>query len=299
MKPSPPITNLLRGRLVIRTMAVLFFPLLLIGCGNKKNEGIEAVFQADFSNSGIGDNDSYPDGFLNPNASTIKIGVKSVQLIKADETTPSYTVFDTKDDTHPIVLDLTTTAQSADTNPVFPPPGDFSKVQVELTYVDMQVPVYDDTAATVAINRRFRFYTLDLTDPDIGVAVKKGEVLVGDTSDTPHFSWINTDNGIYVPLTETKPAFPLQVPATRFPNDTYGATVTIDLPSFLNIPSKPKGIITVMLTVHAGQIFFYDETDAATPANARFDRSTDGRLNANDPNSHFYPTFPVITAVTK
>lgn len=296
MKPSPPITNLLRGRLAIRTMAILFFPLLLIGCGNKKNEGIEAVFLADFSNTGIGDNDSYPDGFLNPNASTIKIGVKSVQLIKADETTPSYTVFDTKDDTHPIVLDLTTTAQSADTNPVFPPPGDFSKVQVEMTFVDMQVPVYDDE---IAVNRRFRFYTLDLTDPDIGVAVKEGEVLVGDTTNTPHFSWINMDDGSYVPLTETRPAFPLLVPATRFPNDTYSSTVTIDLPSFLKIPSKPKGIIKVTLTVHAGQIFFYDETDTAPPASTRFDRFTDGHLNANDPNSHFYPTFPVITAEAK
>ncbi|MBI3812414.1 MAG: hypothetical protein HY283_09465 [Nitrospirae bacterium] len=298
MKPWPPILNPPPGRPVIRMLALLFFPLLLIGCGNKKNEGIEAVFLADFSNTGVGDNDSYPDGFLTP--PTITVGVKSVQLIKADDTT-TYTVFDTKDDTHPIVLDLDTITQSADANSVFPSgcPCDFSKVQVELTYVDMQVPVYDDTAATVAINRRFRFYTLDLTDPDIGVAVKKGEVLVGDISNTPHFSWINTEDGAYVPLTGTRPAFPLLVPATRFPNDTYGSTVTIDLPSFLKIPSKPKGNIKVTLTVHAGQIFFYDETDTAPPANTRFDRSTDGQLNTNDPNSHFYPTVPVITAATE
>jgi hypothetical protein len=298
MKPSPPITNLLRGRLVIRTMAVLFFPLLLIGCGNKKNEGIEAVIQADFSNTGIGGNDSYPDGFLTP--PTITVGVKSVQLIKADDTT-TYTVFDTGDSAHPIVLDLDTNTQSAGTNSVFPSacPCDFSKVQLELTYVDMQVPVYDDPAATVAINRRFRFYTLDLTDPDIGVAVNAGEVLVGDTSDTPHFNWIDTADGTYVPLTETRPAFPLLVPATRFPNDTYSSTVTIDLPSFLKIPSKPKGIIKVTLTVQAGQIFFYDETDTAPPASTRFDRFTDGRLNANEPDSHFYPTFPAITAAAE
>lgn len=296
MKAWPPTINLPTSRLVIRAMALVFIPLLFIGCGNKKNEGIEAVFLADFSNSGIGDNDSYPDGFLTP--AKITVGVKSVQLIKADDTTPSYTVFDTGDSVHPIVLDLDTNTQLADSNSVFPSgcPCDFSKVQVELTYVDMQVPVYDNDTA---INRRFRFYTLNLTDPDIGVAVKTGEVLVGDTSDTPHFNWIDTADGSYVPLTGTKPAFPLQVPATRFPNDTYGSTVTIDLPSFLKIPSKPKGLITVTLTVKAGQIFFYDETDTAPPAKGRFDRFTDGRLNANDPNSHFYPTFPVIAAATK
>ncbi|MBI3811095.1 MAG: hypothetical protein HY283_02655, partial [Nitrospirae bacterium] len=103
MKPWPPTINPPPGRPVIRMLALLFIPLLFIGCGNKKDKGIEAVFLADFSNTGVGDNDSYPDGFLTP--PTITVGVKSVQLIKADETTPSYTVFDTKDDTHPIVLD--------------------------------------------------------------------------------------------------------------------------------------------------------------------------------------------------
>lgn len=295
MKPSPPFTKVLPGRLLIRTLAVLFFPLLFIGCGNKKEEGIEAVFQAVFSNLGVGDNDSYPDGFLTP--STITVGVRSVRLIKADETEPSYTIFE-RGDTDPIVLDLTTTAQSADTNPVFPPPGDYSKVQVELIFVDFEVPVYDDD---IALNRRFRFYTLPLTDPDIGVAVKAGEVLVGDVSDTPHFSWINTDNGIFVPLTETRPTVPLQVPASLFPDHVYTATVKMDLLPFLNIPDKPKGIITVTLTVDAGNIFFYDETetDTTAPAYTRFDRFTDGRLNTNEPDSHFYPTFPTITAATE
>ena len=102
-----------------------------------------------------------------------------------------------------------------------------------------------------------------------------------------------------MPITQPRPTLPLQVPETRFPNDLYTSTVTIDLPSFLKIPSKPKGIIKVTLTVHAGQIFFYDETDTAPPASTRFDRSTDGRLNANDPNSHFYPTFPAVTAEAK
>jgi hypothetical protein len=293
MKPLPPLTKVRPDRLLIRTLAVLFLPLLFIGCGNKKDEGIEAAFLADFSNLGVGDNDSYPDAFLNPDHFTI--GVKSVQLIKADEPDQIYTIFDTEDSTHPIILDLTTTAQSADTNPVFPTgcPCDFSKVRVELTFVDMQVPVYDNDTA---INRRFRFYTLSLTDPDIGVAVNAGEVLVGDTTDTPNFNWIDMDDGAFVSLTGTRPAVPLQVPAARFPDDTYGATITIDLPSFLTISDKPKGIITVTLTVHAGQLFFYDETDSEPPATTRFDRFTDGRLNANEPDSHFYPTFPAFTA---
>ncbi|HEY5595494.1 MAG TPA: hypothetical protein VIL61_10140 [Nitrospiria bacterium] len=295
MKP-PPTPTLSQGRLVIRAMAVLCLPLLLIGCGDKKDEGIEAVFLADFSNTNVGDNDSYTDGFLNPEA--VKIGVKSVKLIKADETEPSYTIFDTEDNTDPVVLDLTAIVQSVETNPVFPAgcPCDFSKVRVELIFVDFEVPVYD---GDIAVNRRFRFYTLDLTDPDLGVAVKAGDVLVGDISATPHFSWIDIDDGAFVPLTEPGPAFPLQVPAVRFPDDAYGAAVTMDLPSFLEIPDKPEGILTITLTVHAGNLFFYDETDTGGPAATRFDRFTDGRLNANDPNSHFYPTFPTITAAAE
>ena len=84
MKPLIPITTVLPGRASAWIPAILLFPLIIIGCGSKKDEGIEAVFLADFANSGVGDNDSYTDGFLNPEA--IKIGVKSVKLIKADET---------------------------------------------------------------------------------------------------------------------------------------------------------------------------------------------------------------------
>jgi hypothetical protein len=296
MNDAYPITKTLSLLGSIWILATLILSLLLTGCGNKKNQGIEAEFLADFSNSGIGDNDSYSDSFINPDIFTI--GVKSVQLIKADDTAPSYTVFDTKDASHPIVLDLTTTAQEADTNPVFPAgcACDFSKVQVELTLIEMQVPTYENT---VPVSRRFRFYTLDLTDPDLGVPVQAGDVLVGDISSTPHFSWINTDNGDFVALTGSRPIVPLQVPASLFPDHSYAATVTIDLPSFLKIPDNPKNLITVTLTVHAGELFFYDETDAVPPDSTRFDRFTDGRLNVNEPDSHFYPTFPAITATAK
>lgn len=273
-------------------LATLFVPLLFTGCGSKKDEGIEAIFLAEFNGTtGVGDNDSYPDGFLTP--STIKVGVRSVRLIYANEPDKEpYIIFEK---TEPIVLDLDTNTQSAETNPVFPTdcPCEFSKVRVEMTFVDMQVPVYDDD---IAVNRRFRFYTLDPTDPDLEAPVKAGEVLVGDTTDTPSFSWINMDAGAFVSLTETRPTVPLQVPASRFPNDAYAPTITIDLPSFFKVSDKPKGILTVTLTVHAGQIFFYDETDTEAPAMTRFDRFTDGRLNANEPDSHFYPTFPAITA---
>jgi hypothetical protein len=295
VKPSPPTADFPPGRFAVRTLAVLLLPLLFIGCGNKKNEGIEAVFLADFSNTNVGDSDGYSDAFLNPNDSTITVGVKSVKLIKAGETSPSYTVFENAD---PLILDLTTAAQSADTNPVFPPAGDYSKVQVELAYVDFQVPVYDNDTA---IDRRFRYYTLDSTDPDLEAPVKSGDVLVGDISSSPHFSWIDTADGAFVPLTELRPTVPLQVPASRFPNDVYASVVTMDLPSFLNIPDKPKGIITVTLTLHAGNLFFYDETetDTTAPAYTRFDRFTDGRLDANEPDSHFYPIFPAITATAE
>lgn len=293
MKPLIPITKVLPGRAFAWIPAILFFPLIITGCGDKKDEGVEAVFLADFSNAGVGDSGSYPDGFLTSDA--IQIGVKSVKLIKAEETEPSYTIFDTEDNTDPVVLDLNATTQSAVINPVFPTgcPCDFSKVQVELTFMEVQVPVYD---GDIAVNRRFRFYTIDLTDPDLGVPVTAGDVLVADLSNALSFNWIDTTDGGFVSLTSARPTVPLQAPAARFPDDAYGAAVTMDLPSFFEIPDKPEGMLTVTLTVHAGSLFFYDETDTEEPALTRFDRYTDGRLNANEPDSHFYPTFPTITA---
>jgi len=251
---------------------------------------------ADFGNSDpSGDNDSWPDRFISPNNSTVTVGVKSVQLIKPGETSPSYTVFDTQSTTAPIVLNLTTTPQSADVNSVYPSacPCDFSQVQVELTYFEIQIPVYENGAP---VNRRFRFYTLDLTDPTLGVPVDAGDVLVGNVTDNPQFSWIDTSDGTYVPLAATRPTVPLQVPAARFPLHDYNSLITIDLPKFFTIPDSPKGIFALTLTVHAGGMFFYDETDATAPQNTRFDRFTDGRLDANQPNSHFYPVYPSIDA---
>lgn len=293
MRRTHPIQNPRPVILPALILGALSLPFLLTGCGDRKEGGIEVVVLSDSTGTGIGDGPAdYPDSFLTP--SSIKIGLKSVKLIKADETTPSYTVFDTGDNTHPIVLDLDTNTQSADTNPVFPTgcPCEFNKVQIELTYVDVKIPMFD---SGTAVDRRVRFYTLDLTDPDLAAPVKAGDVLIGNAVTNPSFNWIDTADGSYAPLTIQRPLSPLQVPAARFPNDAYGATVTMDLPSFLKISDKPKGIITVTLTVRVGGLFFYDETDA--PANGRFDRFTDGRLNDNQPtNSHFYPTFPTITA---
>jgi hypothetical protein len=274
------------------TAGFFLFSLLLTACGNNKNDGIEAVFVADFNDENpSGDNDSYPDSFLSPNNSIVTVGVKSVSLIMAQETDPSYTIFDTQNGTTPLVLDLTTIAQSAAINNAFPSgcPCDFSQVRVELTYFELQVPVYVNN---VPVNQRFRFYTLDLTDPLLAAPVNEGDVLVGDVTSSPHFSWIDTSNGAYISLATTRPTVPLQVPASRFPDHTYSSTVTIDLPTFLHIPSSPKGTFAVKLTVHAGDMFFFDDTDG----NGRFDLFTDGLLDAIQPNSHFYPLYPTIDA---
>lgn len=277
-------------------LVIGFLTLLFTGCGGDKNKGIEAVFLADSSGAGIGDNDGYPDQFLTP--SSIKIGVKSVKLIKANDTY-TYTILDTKDSAPPLVLDLTGTAQTADINPLFPTPTDcpdpceFSKVQMELTFFDLQISVYAATADTTSIDHRIRFYTLPPTDPDLE-AVQAGDVLFGDLAAVPNFNWIDITDGRFVPLTEPRPTTPLQVPASRFPENSYSQTVKVYLPKFLSIPKDPKGLITVTITVQIGNLFFYDDTD--TPPNGRFDLSTDGRLNANEPDSHFYPGFPPITA---
>jgi len=294
MKPLFPISLSLSTPVLLRITGIIFLPFLLTTCGGKKDQGIEAVFVADFTGQPSGDNDSYTDGFLNPNGPTVTVGVKSVMLIKSNETSPSYTVFDTNSDTQPLVMDLTTVPQSTDRVSAFPSgcPCDYSQVQAELTYFEIQVPVYPSNLSILAVNQRFRFYTLDLTDPALGVPVDAGDVLTGNVTDPPQFTWIDTSNGDYFPL-GSKPTVPLQVPASRFPDHVYGSTVTINLPTFLHIPSDPKGTFTVTLTVHAGGMFFYDDTDG----NGRFDSSTDGQLDGIDPNSHYYPVYPIIDAV--
>jgi hypothetical protein len=273
------------------------FTLLLTACGNNKDQGIEAVFVADFSNEDpSGDSDSYPDNFLSPNNSIVTVGVKSVMLIKSNETSPSYTVFDTNSDTQPIVLDLTTVAQAAGGISAFPSgcPCDYGQVQIELTYFEIQIPVFPSNVSTVAQNQRFRFYTLPLTDPALGVPVDAGDVLIGNATNPPQFSWIDTSDGAYISLALSRPTVPLQVPASRFPDHTYDSTVTINLPTFLHIPSSPKGAVAVKLTVHAGGMFFYDDTNG----NGRFDAFPDGQLNGINPNSHFYPVYPTIDAAS-
>jgi len=270
---------------LIWAVGILTFPFLLTACGGKKDDGIEAVFVADFgSGNYAGDNDSYADGFLSPNNSTVTVGVKSVQLIKSDETSPSYTIFDTNSDTQPLVMDLTTVAQSADRNSTFPSgcPCDYSQVQAELTYFEIQIPVPQ--------NQLFRFYTLNLPNPGLGGPVKAGDLLISDVTDPPHFSWIDTSDGS---LQGTRPSIPLQVPESRFPDHVYSSTVTINLPKLLQIPSNPKGTFTVTLTVHAGGMFFFDDTDG----NGQFNIAIDGQLNDINPNSHYYPVYPNIDAV--
>ena len=160
-------------RLVLWIGLSLITPALLAGCGEKEgDDGIEVEIRADFSSTGIGDGLYYPDAFLDPSRFTI--GLKSVKLIKADETGPSYEIFNTKDARFPIVMELAETAQVAGANSI-PPTGcpcEFSKVQIEFVYSEIEVPVYQ---GDTAINRSIRFYTLDLTDPNLGVKVTAGD----------------------------------------------------------------------------------------------------------------------------
>lgn len=242
------------------------------------------MFVADFNNADpSGDNDSWKDGFLSPIDRTVTVGVKSVMLIKSDETSPSFTIFDTNSNTQPLVMDLTTVAQSAGDVSDFPSgcPCDYSQVQVELTYFEIKIPVPQ--------NQFFRFYTLDLTNPGLGGPVKAGDVLISDVTDPPDFSWIDTSDGS---LIGTRPPVPLQVPEARFPDHVYSSTVTINLPKFLHIPSNPKGTFTVTMTIHAGGMFFFDDVDN----NGQFNMAIDGQLNDINPNSHYYPVYPNIDA---
>ena len=277
----------------VRIMGILFLTVLAAGCGDRRDDGIEAVVAAGFTGANVGNGGIYTDQFITP--ATVTVGIKSLQLILAGETSPSYTIFDTENIAAPIVLDLDEIGQRAGINSTFPTdcPCSYAKALLELTFFEIDVPVYESAASF--INRQIRFYTLDSPDPSLPADVLAGDVLVGDGSALPGFSWIDLINGSYEPLTGTRPLNPLQVPESLFQNLTYSSTVSADMLPFLEIPEKPKGTITITITIQAGNLFFYDETDS--PENNQFDRFTDGRLNANEPDSRFYPTFPGITAV--
>ena len=287
MKRFFPTAKSISWSVLLWVTGIVCLPFLITACGGKKNDGVEAVFVADFGSSNYaGDNDSYPDGFLSPVDSTVTVGVKSVSLIKSDETSPSYTVFDSNSEPRPLVLDLTTVAQSTDVISAFPSgcPCDYSQVQLELTYFQIEIQVPQ--------NQLFRFYTLDLTDPTVGIKATAGDVLISDVRTPPQFSWIDTSDGS---TTGVRPAVPLQVPASRFPDHVYSSTVTINLPTSLQIPSNPKGKFTITMTVHAGGMFFYDDVDN----NTVFNIAIDGQLNHINPNSHYYPVYPSIDAVAR
>ncbi|HEY5647924.1 MAG TPA: hypothetical protein VIU33_00380, partial [Nitrospiria bacterium] len=178
----------------ISFVLVVLFLSTLPGCGKEEGEGVTLVVQKEDTGDGIPENESYPDGFLTP--SEIQIGLKSAKLILSDETSPSYTIFDITDPARPLRLDLDTTPETVWENSINPTgcPCIFSKIQFEITFVDMTIPTYVSGLERL---RRVRFYTMDLPEPDpfIGFTVQKGDILMGDNEKDLDFNWVALEDG--------------------------------------------------------------------------------------------------------
>ena len=297
MKYSPPQHRSSTTRVIVLALGLMLAQPFISGCGDEEIEGVEARLKVDFGASSRVDEppvDTWTDVFPTPTA--VKVGIKSIKLINSIEST-TYTIVDKTDPTALIKLEFlspSTDFQVVDMNRVFPSgcPCNFDKAEVEFIFFDQKILTEGGTPWW------FRFYTLDYSDPDLAKPVKTAEVLVGNATGLPNYSWVTLTNGDRVPLTGTGtiPASTLTVPKAMFPNDIYSSLVKVDINPVIEIPSKPGGIYTLTLTLKAQELFFYDEVDG--PNNPKFNFNTDGKLNGNDPDSHYYPLYPKITAAT-
>ena len=273
-------------------LTCVIFGLQTGACANKHRGGVRAVIVQASSGTGLGDefSDGYVDSFLTP--SLTAIAVQSVALIGSGDT-GNFTIFDAGSPDHALRIELTNDPQEIDLQSHFPSGCEctYSKVAYQLAYVEYTIPIYFSGTAS---QHRIRLYTASYTDAEDldHIAVSAGDVLI-ENDDA--FHWVNAENGDYVlpdptAAGQNKPALSLRVPPSRFPGDGYSGPFTSDFASEAKIPKKPKGTFEVKLQVEIGEAFFFDDVDN----NGRFDRSPDGNLNQEEPDSHFYPAFPPL-----
>jgi hypothetical protein len=281
---------------------LVLLPLFMLGCNTDSgDEGVRLEVLLDAAGdppSGV-DPDTWPDAFLTP--IEYAVAIKRATLLGPDSA--SYVIFDDTDFNLSHLLETDSLDSpvlfEVETNGSFPTecPCSFDRIEYELAYVEMVVPVYEGDAA---VNRRFRLYTADYTDTvtaeSPGVTVAVGDVLVEDPVGSGFFKWIDLEDGSYDSL-DTPPVVHLQAPQGVY-TDLFSPPFTVTLSSPLEVPEDPEGLYTPTMAISVGQRFFYDETETDTTAETytRFDRFSDGALNLNDPVSHFFPLFPHMTA---
>lgn len=265
---------------------------------------------------GDGDSDTFPDSFLTPSAFTI--GLKSFKFFKQNNTTTpgqvqqSTSIFDTTFDS-PKVIDFKTGAPQQVAETVNDPSeGTYDRVEYEISYMEMILPLC--RADNTCEDRRLRFYLKDFTDPTLNnFSTPPLDLLISQAKDGFDFGWVSAAQGLptLFPITGQKPADPVKVGVNQFSSGTPSPVFSVAISPPLVVPTKPKGKYLFTLNFDLSDLFFFDNTDAATidPAapfhfNALADPSIsrDGKVRficapapATCLTPDFSPGLPVVT----
>ncbi len=317
-----------RIKLRARCLCVLLLFLPLVSsCGDSKS-GVElkAVLTpiVPSGSAGDGNTSDYPDAFLS--TTQAQVALRSVRLTQKQTTTAattptpaaSYTFFDV-DAANPKTVGLNTQPSIVDETTVHLQEGTYDKVEIELVYYEITVPLCLASASTpvptpTAIptpsptptatptasdceNRRVRLYFTDVPKGWNDQTVKARDVLVETTENRGDFGWVSFEKGL-PHIENTRPAKPVALPSTVTAPAVLGVTLN---PSF-EASGAVEQKISVILTLEAAGLF-YDETDGSgTTFNALADaensRDGKGMFLCGSPcqTADFWPVPPAFKA---
>lgn len=224
---------------------------------------------------GDGTGDTFEDQLVTPSAVTL--GLRSFRFIKkADPANPtqtpeSYIILDA-DPTSPHVIQFQTNATKEVAETVSDPrAGTYDRVEYELTYVEMVVPLCGENNACE--NRRIRYYLTSIADPEIKLTTAPLEILVANSENSLDFAWVSPLIGLPASLTQfpiagARPSGndePIKITSPVTPLNTANpALFSLKLPSDLEVPRKPKGKYLFTLHFDLSNLFFFDNTDGGT-----------------------------------
>ncbi|MFQ5455156.1 MAG: hypothetical protein ACE5EA_02995 [Nitrospirota bacterium] len=276
-----------------------------MGCGDNNVIGVSingSIDDLTEVNPKGGDNDDdYIDKFITP--PSLMIGLKSAKLILENEQSPSYTIFDTNP-LSPMIVELVRGLPLfIANNSNYPSSGTYNKVQYEIIFYEVIIPVCERTVVDCP-QRRMRVYLSQTLDPQLG-PISAGDILIEEPPLNNTFKWINKSDGSY---SDFRPADNLvhQVPLDKFSSigkistdNIFSGTVSLSTP--LIIPTSPSGLSIIEINFDIKDLFFYDDTNS----NDRFDPfpillscdlDCDGHLDGANPSADYYPALPSISA---
>ncbi len=302
---------------------LLLLSLLLLSCGGKR-EGLitlKAIASTENFTPTFGDGSTtsppssvtdWPDFFNTPSA--FRIGIKSAKLVAQDQTTPVFSIFDRNDFASAFISDVP--LPPADplevaTSDVAPPAGKFIRVQLEILFYEMTVPVCS-LSPTPCSDRPFRSYFASILDRSISEqTIQAGDILFRPDG-AATFGWLSRST-LPGAVQATRPSDPAQVPSRLFSGGAITSTFTADFPlaNPLEVQPNQKEGSVLTLTFLITKEFFWDETaDAGDPDQGRFNliaataTSRDGKfqngchqiVSGCQDSADFWPGLPPISA---